>query len=173
MNRAYAVAAIILIAIVALIAIDALQAGQFELGEGPSGEKAPDFTLKDIYGRQFSLSDFRGKVVILDFFYIDCPACREEIPHLKAVKDKFGAQVIIISISVNPGDTDEELREFAEDYGITWRVARDTADLADAYGISFVPTLIIIDKDGYIRHKHTGLTSHEVLESEVMELLGA
>ena len=173
LNRAYAIAAIILMVIVALIAVDALQAGQFGPGGEASWEKAQDFTLKDIYGRQFSLSDFKGKVVILDFFTTYCEPCEEEIGELKQLKSRFGAQIVIISISVYPGDTDDVLRDYAEEHGITWRVARDTANLASAYGVSAVPTLVIIDRDGYIRHKHVGFTSHEVLESEVMELLGA
>jgi len=162
-----------LIAIVALIAIDALQASPFGPGGGASGEKAPDFTLKDIYGKEFSLSDFKGKVVILDFFYINCSACRAEIDELKQIKSKFGAQVVIISISVNPMDTNEALRKFAKEHGINWIVARDTANLADTYGVSAVPTLVIIDKEGYIRYTHVGFTSYEALENEVMELLEA
>ena len=173
LNRAYAIAAIILIAIVALIAVDALQAGQFGPEGGASWEKAPDFTLRDIYGRRFSLSDFRGKVVILDFFTTYCEPCKAEIGELKRLKSRFGAQVVIISISIYSGDTDDVLRDYAEEHGITWRVARDTANLADAYGVSAVPTLVIIDKEGYIRHKHVGFTSYEALENEVMELLEA
>ena len=162
-----------MIAITALMVIDALQASPLGPGGEASGEKAPDFTLKDIYGNRFSLSDFRGKVVILDFFATYCEPCKTEVEELRRLKSRFGAQVVIISISVYPGDTDEELRAFAEQHGMDWIVARDTANVAEAYDVKYLPTLVIIDKEGFIRHRHVGLTSYEVLESEVMGLLGS
>ncbi len=172
MSRAKLAIAVVLVAVVALIAMDA--AGRINVApQGGGGEKAPDFTLTDIYGNKFSLSDFRGKVVILDFFMIRCAPCKEQVRELKEVLAEYGGQVVIISISVDPGDTDEALRAYATENGMTWKVARDTAGLADKYHITAVPTLVLIDKEGYIRHRHVGLTDSEVLIEEVGELLGS
>lgn len=132
---------------------------------------APDFTLTDIDGKTFSLSDFKGKVVILDFFATYCPPCREEMSHLKTVQREFGNKVVIISISVWKEDTDEKLKEFRSNYGITWILARDTANVRGKYDVPTIPTLCIIDQEGYIQHYHHGLTEASVLIGEINELL--
>ena len=74
---------------------------------------APDFTLTDIDGVEFSLSDHRGRVVLLDFFATWCGPCVDEIPHLRLLHSEFGEDFIIISISVDPySDTVEDLQQF-------------------------------------------------------------
>jgi len=171
LRRPYALAALLITAIAVLIVLDALQTGQGP--SGPTYEKAPDFTLADIYGEEFSLSRFRGKVVLLDFFATWCEPCKQEIPELKRLKSRFGGQLVIISISISPGDTDEVLREFAEQHGMDWLVARDTAGVADLYDVKALPTLVLVDKSGFIRFRHEGLTSYETLEREVREILGS
>ncbi len=137
-------------------------------------EIAPDFTLTDIDGVEFSLSEYRGKVVLLDFFATWCSACVAEFPHLKFVHDEFGEDLIIISISVSPSsDTVEKLQQFRDDHGIDWFVARDTAGVHDKYGnIWPIPTLVIIDQEGYIQHQHSGLTDESVLREEIYEIMG-
>jgi len=173
-NRAYLLGGILVAAIAVLLLLDALKAlGAIRPG-ATRAEPAPDFTLTDIYGRRISLSDFRGKVVILDFFYIGCYWCEQEIPHLKAVKEKFGGQVVIISIDIQPDiDTDDKLKAYVSSHDITWYVARDTAGVAQKYEVYAVPTLVVIDREGNIRYRHEGYTESGTLEEEVMELLGS
>lgn len=137
-------------------------------------EKAPDFTLTDIYGNSFSLNDFRGKVVLLEFFTVNprCPACELELPHLKAVYNYYSSDnLTIISISIGSQDTDHSLQSYVLLNGVKWIVARDTASLQIKYNIQWTPTLILIDKQGYIRYKHERLTSNSTLISEIDSLL--
>ncbi len=140
----------------------------------PQYEAAPTFTLTDIDGVSFSLEDFRGKVVILDFFYIRCPPCKGEILHLLEVFKKYGSKgLVMISISVDPAyDTVQRLQNFREENGIEWRIARDTAGVSEKYLIRAVPTIVIIDQNGFIRYRHVGLTSASTLMEEVESLLG-
>jgi peroxiredoxin/cytochrome c biogenesis protein CcdA len=136
------------------------------------GDLAPDFTLTDIDGETFSLADFRGKVVILEFFATYCGSCTDEIPHLKAVQNEFSTRVVIISISTWSKDTDEKLRQFREDYDIAWIVARDTASVRENYNVSGIPTLYVIDQEGQIKHQHIDeVVVASVLKEEVSELL--
>ena len=142
--------------------------GRFSISVKGSSDVAPDFTLTDIDGNVFSLSDYRGKVVLLDFFGTWCPACIQEIPHLKSLHEEFGEKLVIISISP---EEEEVLRDFRDEYGIGWTIAKDTANVFDAYGIYAIPTLVIIDQEGYIRYTHVGLTDESILRSEIENLL--
>ncbi len=128
-------------------------------------EAAPHFTLTDIDDNEFSLSDYRGKIVLLDFFRaVGCPPCISEIPHLKAVHEEFGEDLIIISISYESVAT---LQEFRDNYQIDWKVAKDTAGVSNNYNVQYVPTLVIIDQDGYICYRHVGLTQESDLSNEI------
>jgi len=136
-------------------------------------EIAPDFTLTDIDGVEFSLSDFRGKVVLLDFLTTYCSACVAAIPHLRSLHDEFGEDLIIVTISVAPYfDTVEKLLQFREDQGIDWIVARDTIDMNEEYGdMPIIPVLVAIDHEGYIQYRHLGPTDEAVLHEEICGLV--
>jgi peroxiredoxin len=117
--------------------------------------EAPDFTLADIYGTEFSLSDYQGKVVIIDFFRVQppCPGCLIEIPHLKSVYNKYSQDdVIIMSISVSSSDTDGILKDFALEQSMEWIVALGTNQIAMEYEIQYVPSLFIVDTEGHVAH---------------------
>jgi len=129
---------------------------------------ASNFTLEDIDGNIFSLSDFRGKIVLLDFFATWCNPCKAEIVHLKTVHDMFREDLVIISISIDPiYDSVDRLRQFREDFNITWTLARDMADVAQDYNVGIIPTLYIIDQEGYIRYHHVGETEASILIEEI------
>jgi peroxiredoxin len=136
-------------------------------------EKAPNFTLVDINGEQFSLSDQLGKVVFLDFFTTWCGPCISEIEHLKGLYNEYSPdQFVILSISVDPyTDTLQNLQSFAQQNEMTWTVARDTDNVASKYGVSPIPHLVIVDAEGYKRHNHIGLTAESTFRSEIDSLL--
>ncbi len=136
-------------------------------------EKAPNFTLVDINGEQFSLSDHLGTVVLLDFFATWCGPCISEIEHLKSLYNRYSPnQLVILSISVDPNsDTVQILQNFAQQNEMAWTVARDTANVADKYGVSPIPHLVIVDAEGYKMHDHIGLIGETTLRSEIDSLL--
>jgi len=135
-------------------------------------EIAPNFTLTDIDGIDFSLSDYRGKVVLLDFFATSCGTCRAEISRLRVLHEEFGDDLVIISVSIVPlSDTVESLRQFREDYEMDWIVARDTNGVSWSYGVTSTATRVIIDQEGYIQHRHVGITDESVLQDEIYEIM--
>jgi thiol-disulfide isomerase/thioredoxin len=146
-------------------------------GVGPVVGKtdAPDFTLTDIYGTEFSLSDYRGKVVLIDLFRIQpsCPPCIYAIPHLKGVYNKYSQNdLVMMSISVSSIDTAETLRnDFVEEYDIPWIVACGGTQIASKYSVSAVPTLVIVDAEGYVGYRHEGVAEESTLTSEIDYLL--
>lgn len=135
-------------------------------------EVAPNFTLTDIDGVKFSLSDQKGKVVLLDFFEIMCVSCVDEIQHLNVLHQEFGENVTIVSISVAPVvDTVEKLQQFRLTHNMSWIVARDTEGVSDNYSVQVAPTLVIVDKEGAIQYRHVDLADESVLRQEISQIV--
>ncbi len=133
--------------------------------------RAPDFTLTDIDDEVFSLSDYRGSVVLIDFFYIACPPCEVTMPYLRQLHNTYSSQLVMISITVSPyTDTQTELDNYRKDNEMSWIIARDIEDVASLYSVTAAPTLFIIDVDGYIRYKHVGAQNMEEVEAELAGL---
>lgn len=136
------------------------------------GEKALDFKLKDIDGTEFRLSDNFGKVIILDIMTTTCPACIEEMKHLKALSGRYSSEdVMIITISVDSGDSNSDLSAFKTTHKANWTFARDTDSVADKYNVRYTPTVVIIDKEGIIRYYHEGESSGQKLSREIDKLI--
>ena len=132
---------------------------------------APDFTLTDVDGNTFRLSDLQGKVVVLEFMRTTCSACVSEGPYLRDLRTKFGGDVVMVSLSVDPvGDTDNILRNYRNQNMMGWSAIRDTAQVYQKYSVQATPTIFIIDKNGYIRYQHEGVTESTPLVVEIGSL---
>jgi peroxiredoxin len=120
---------------------------------------APDFTLKSNTGENLRLDEYRGQVVMLNFWASWCAPCRQEMPHLSELHDKYaplGFQLLGINVDENIEDAKKALQKFS----ITFPVLFDQANsIAELYNVDAMPTTIIIDKDGKIRHLHRGYKS--------------
>lgn len=137
----------------------------------PNHQKAPSFTLLSVDGKKVSLSDFKGKIVIVDFWATWCPPCRKSIPDLVALQKKFKNYLAVIGISVDM-DTKENVAPFVKNNGINFTVLYATPDVIQAYGnINAIPTSFIIDKHGDIAFQHIGLTAKSVFINEIKKLL--
>ena len=138
-----------------------------------ANDKAQDFQLQDIDGNTFSLSDFKGKVVVLEFFASKCGPCKPQLRELREIQSAYPEdQLEIISISFDPrADTDEVLRDLAKNVSVTWIMARDTLGIADVYGADMAPTTYLIDRVGNIRYVSPGLTKSDKLMPKIDELL--
>jgi len=133
---------------------------------------APDFTLPTTDGKQLKLSDYKGKVVILDFWATWCPPCRKGIPDLVDLKKRFSSKgVEIIGISVDQ-ETKDEVVPFIKEYGINYPIVYGNMNVYQKYGgIRAIPTSFIIDKEGKIVASYEGLISKSVYESHIKKLL--
>ncbi|UCE38145.1 MAG: TlpA family protein disulfide reductase [Thermoplasmata archaeon] len=141
--------------------------------ELPDLGSAPGFTLTSIDKVEFSLSDFEGKVVILDFMATWCGPCKSEMIHLKDVYYNYSeSEVQIISIDTDESESDMTLYNFSIDWGEDWIYAIDrTGDVEQDYSISNIPKLVLIDKQGNIRYEKVGITTYEDLSSMIDQLL--
>jgi thiol-disulfide isomerase/thioredoxin len=132
---------------------------------------APVFSLSDLSGRPLSLSDYKGKVVVLDFWATWCEPCRIEIPGFVEMQNRYGSQglaMIGISMDDGPGPVVEFYRQFKMNYP----VALGNERLGELYGGIFgLPTTFLIGRDGRIYAKHVGATDPARIEEEVKQLL--
>jgi cytochrome c biogenesis protein CcmG/thiol:disulfide interchange protein DsbE len=133
---------------------------------------APDFALKDGEGRDVRLSDFRGKVVLLNFWATWCGPCKIEMPWFVDFQRKYkdrGFSVVAVSLDEEGWDV---VRPFAEDLKLNFPVLLGNDELAERFGgIQALPTTLIIDKEGRVYSTHMGLVSMSDYEDEIKKLL--
>ena len=135
-------------------------------------EMAPPFLLRDLSGKIVSTADWKGKVVILNFWATWCPPCREEIPELVQLQARYKDKLQIIGASEDD-DGPEKVLQFAQQQGINYPVVMATKELVDNYGgVPALPTSFLIDPQGRVVQKHTGLAEYDVYEREVRALAG-
>lgn len=144
-----------------------LMVGLVSLPEVIGAEKAYDFTLVDTEGREFSLSDFRGKYVLIDFFAIWCKPCELSLPHLKELKHQLGTDIIIISIDIDVEETEQQVIDYKQVHGMDWIVARDTEYLSMPYRVSALPTFGLIDPSGNIVNTYVGVTDETIIMRDI------
>jgi len=135
-------------------------------------DPAPGFQLKDLGGKDLNLESSKGKVVLLNFWATWCGPCREEIPGLIALQQRYKDQLQIIGLVVD-ADDDKEVQKIVTTEGINYPVALVDPNTRIEYGgISALPTVFIINTEGRVVQKHVGLYDPALYETEVRALLG-
>ncbi len=133
---------------------------------------APDFALTDLSGQSIKLSDFRGKVILLDFWASWCEPCKTEIPHFIDMQNRYASQGLQV-IGISMDDEEKPVRDFQQQFKMNYPVAIGNAKLAESYGgILGLPITFVIDHQGRIYKRHIGQTEPSVFEGEVRKLLG-
>jgi len=139
----------------------------------PAKKKAPDFNLTDMNGKPVRLSDYQGKVVILDFWATWCGPCRRGIPDLNALySDYRGKGLEILGIAVDEGGK-EMVQQGMQEHSITigYPILIGTAEVQKSYGgIEAIPTTFILDKEGNIVAKYVGLQDKETFVKRLDQL---
>jgi cytochrome c biogenesis protein CcmG, thiol:disulfide interchange protein DsbE len=134
---------------------------------------APDFSLPELGGQTLTLSTYRGKVVLLDFWATWCDPCREEIPRLVELQNNYRDQGLqIIGISMDDGP--EPVRPFYQQFKMNYPIVMGNAKIGELYGgILGLPIAFVIGRDGRVYAKHLGATDIAVFEKEIVVLLSA
>ena len=138
------------------------------------GDIAYDFTLSTFAGEEVTLSDYRGKIVVLNFWGTWCGSCLNEMAAFQAIQDDLtlsGADADTVILSVNllaeSRVSSEETKAYLDEQGFTFLVLSDTASVAFQYSVFAVPQTFILNKDGIITGKIMGYTDQESIIAEI------
>lgn len=136
-----------------------------------AGKPAPDFSLILFDGTQVRLSDFRSRVVFLNFWASWCPPCRAEARLLEAAWRHYRDQSVVF-LGVNIQDREASARQFLEEFGITYPNGRDPQNrIAIDYGVYGLPETFFISPDGLITYKHIGAIESDLLVLKIEKAL--
>jgi peroxiredoxin len=133
---------------------------------------APNWQLPDVDGKSVSFDQFKGKVVVVDFWATWCGPCRTEIPGYVALQEKYGKDgLVIVGISLDQAGP-KVVKDFIAKNAINYPVVMGDESIVTAFGgVEAIPTTFLIDRDGQIRDRKVGVESHEAYERKVVALL--
>lgn len=135
------------------------------IGGGAAG-MAPEFVLGDV-----RLSDYRGRVVLLNCWATWCPPCEREIPWFMEFERTYGTKGLsVLGVSVDSGW--DVLTPFVQRKAINYKIALANDEFSKLYGVSALPMTFLIDRAGRIAITHTGIVSRDVYERDIVRLLG-
>ncbi len=142
-----------------------------DIGDSLSGG-APDFTLPAVDGSMVSISDYSGKVILVDFWATWCPPCQEMIPVLSKLHKKYADKgLVILGVSLDRDGLDV-LGPFVHEKMIPYKVVMGDNRISNAFGgVSTIPTLFIVDREGRLVRKLTGYHTYGQLEEQVKRYL--
>ena len=138
----------------------------------PDAKTATDFTLPSLDGKQVSLSSFKGKVVLLNFWATWCGPCKAEIPAFVELQQQYKDDLVILGLSVD--DPVDKAKAFATQYKVNYPMVLGLGhdEIQDAYGpIYGIPASFLISRDGKVCKRHLGIAPKSQFEREIKALL--
>ena len=131
-------------------------AGPPELTTVPDKPMAPDFNLPDTEGDTHRLSDYRGQVVIVNFWAVWCAPCRKEMPSMQRAWEQVRDQEVTL-LAVNWGDSEEDIAKFKEKYPVDFPLLLDEdKSLPEQWGVKGLPTTFVVDPEGRLVYRIVG-----------------
>ena len=157
--------------LVVLLVVIIAGCGKGDIGQNLTGG-APDFTLPAVDGSMVSMSDYSGKVILVDFWATWCPPCLEMIPVLTKLHKNYSDKgLVILAISLDR-DGLEALGTFVHEKMIPYKVIMGDTKIGNAFGgVSSIPTLYMVDRDGRLVRKLTGYHSYGQLQEQAKKYL--
>lgn len=135
------------------------------------GEAAPALRLTDVAGQSATLAQYRGRVVLLDFWATWCESCEVELPELKRLHGKYRAKGLeILAASVDQGGR-KALLPFIAQHSIPWRVLVADTQATRSYRVFGLPAKFVIDSEGVLARRYDGPVDPKLLETEIRRLL--
>jgi len=130
---------------------------------GEVGDKAPDYGAHTLAGDSITLASLRGSPVLLNIWATWCPPCRKEMPDLQELHERHSPNGLqVVGVSIDAAGMDDAVRQFLEEYGVTYTILRDPSDrISSVFMTQGVPVTILIDSDGKVLWRRLGPVSAE------------
>lgn len=177
MNRSYRTILLPGLVFALLAAVGCADRGDANSGTSDTQERdgtfagLPDITLPDLNGNSVRLSEFKGKVVILDFWATWCGSCVAEIPHFRELYETYhdrGLEIVGVSVDAN---AEKVVPPFAKEHNITYTILLGNPGLQRKYNLRGLPTTFVIDQNGKVVEKFLGYRDKQVFEQLIQKLL--
>lgn len=134
-------------------------------------QMAPDFNLKDLNGKNVKLSDYRGKIIILNFWAVWCKYCKQEMPDLNELNKSLIKENKVVILAVDSGEGLSTIKPYLKENKISMNVLLDSNEtVTTQYGITGFPTTFVINKDGSLFTYIPGATNKETLETIISKM---
>ena len=126
-------------------------------GAGLVGERAPAFRLPDLSGHETSLDEYRGKIVLLDFWASWCGPCRISMPIIEKLRREYPDDLVLLAVNLQ--ESEGTVRRYVERYNLRARVLLDSdGQVSSSYGVDSIPTQVLVDRHGTVRHVQVGVS---------------
>ena len=138
------------------------------------GAPAPGFNAPTFDNKPVQLSDYRGKVVFVDFWASWCSPCRQSLPMYSKLSGEFPASDFAV-VAINVDENAEDARKFLAEHPVKYTTVQNPdGDIPKAFGINGMPSSYLIDRDGMIRDRHVGFDPKDIntLRGEITKLIG-
>lgn len=122
----------------------------------PIGAPAPEFDLVDHAGNRHKLSDYRGRVVVLDWWGVWCIACRRDLPGVQKLAERYAGDDRVVFLAMDVGDDNDRMSAYWAEQGFTFPSLQDADELAGLMGVRAYPSVIVIGRDGTVLHTEAG-----------------
>ena len=139
----------------------------------PAGARilAPDFSLRDVFDRQISLSGYKGRVVLLDFWATTYGGCKVELPWYIEFNERYGTKGLSLIGLDMYGESPEVVRPFMAKWHMRYPVAIGTDALGERFGLKAMPLTVLIDRNGRVALSHAGIVDRTAFEQDIRQLL--
>jgi cytochrome c biogenesis protein CcmG/thiol:disulfide interchange protein DsbE len=161
---------VLIVGVVVIVLVFAVQLFRQNQTQPLPGDDAPDFTMTTFDGQEVSLSDYEGRIVVLNFWGSWCGPCRAEAPDLQDIYTQYEGDVVVFG--VNWLDIEDEALAFMEEFGITYPNAPDIGEkVASRYNIEGAPETFVINREGVIAETYLGMVDYSILNEAIQALL--
>jgi thiol-disulfide isomerase/thioredoxin len=136
-------------------------------------EVSYDFTLQDLEGKPISLSDYRGKVVFIDFWATWCPPCRLSIPYVEKLYEQYKDNEDFVVLGINLEESKEDITKFMKKQKMNYSILLSDKKVISNYKIASIPRFFLIDRNGEIYNKYVGFAPgvEELWQKDIEKLL--
>lgn len=134
------------------------------------GDEAPDFTLPSLDGQDRALSDYRGQLVIVNFWGTYCPPCVEEMPLIQRYYDEYRDQGLVV-LAVNENDPIVSIKAFIRQHKLSFPILLDKDTVRKQYGVTAYPSTFVLDQNGRVLSSREGMIDEAFMNEAVKHLI--